>query len=101
MEATTPDIYPDQLQKYQQIIGSNAHTIARFGGRLAVLYNFVDAVLPQLDPTQRAEVLRHFRHGVEGVMSLTDDVQMHAEYHAALLEQTNALLNVLEMKGTT
>lgn len=34
-------------------------------------------------------------------MSVTDDVEMPAEYHAALLEQTNALLTVLDNKGVT
>ncbi|WP_439891186.1 hypothetical protein ACS7SF_00450 [Ralstonia sp. 25C] len=79
-----------------QVIASNMKSISRFGGRLAVLYKFTTAVLPQLDPAQRAEVAHRLREGVEDAMSLTDDIALPAEYHEALLAQVNVLLTALE-----
>ena len=96
MVAATPDVGREPQQPYQALVASNAHVISRFGGRLAVLYQFIEAALAELGPTQRPRVARLFRQRVEDVLSLTDDVEMPAEYHRALLEQTNVLLARLE-----
>jgi len=99
MEANgnTADIN-DRLQRATEFAVSTGEAVSRFGGRLAVLCAFVDAVLPRLDAAQSADVARHFRRAVERAMSLTDDVAMPAEYHWAFLDQTNELLAMLESK---
>ncbi|KHK49114.1 hypothetical protein PI87_27010 [Ralstonia sp. A12] len=89
----------ENVEAYKQVIASNAEAISRFGGRLAVLYKFTTAVLPQLDSTQRIEVARRLRAGVDDVMSLTDDIALPGEYHDALLAQTNILLTALETQS--
>ncbi|WP_426400812.1 hypothetical protein ACN9M1_27105 (plasmid) [Ralstonia sp. R-29] len=83
-------------ETYKRMIASNAEAISRFGGRLAVLYKFTTAVMSQLDPVQRMEIAKRLRAGVDDVLSLTDDIALPNEYHNALLEQTNILLNALE-----
>jgi hypothetical protein len=57
-----------------------------------VLGRFLEAVLPHLTLSQRAEVARSFRNGIEDAMAQTDDVALPAEYHSTLLEVTNAIL---------
>lgn len=87
-------------ETYKRMIASNAEAISRFGGRLAVLYKFTTAVMSQLDPVQRIEIAKRLRAGVDDVLSLTDDIAVPNEYHDALLEQTNILLNALEAQRT-
>lgn len=87
-------------ETYKQMIASNAEAISRFGGRLAVLYKFATAVMSQLDAVQRIEIAKRLRASVDDVLSLTDDIAVPTEYHDALLEQTNILLNALEAQRT-
>jgi hypothetical protein len=87
-----------RLERATAFAVSTSDAVSRFGGRLAVLHAFAEAVLPRLDAAQSAEVARRFRRVVEHIMSLTDDVAMPAGYHSAFLEQTNELLDVLEAK---
>ena len=89
----------NEVEAYKQVIASNAQAISRFGGRLAVLYKFTTAVLPQLDATQRIEVARRLRAGIEDAISLTEDIALPDEYHEALLAQTNVLLTALEAQS--
>lgn len=96
MSARKQNACPDSVEAYKQVIASNAQAISRFGGRLAVLYKFTTAVLSQLDATQRIEVARRLRAGVEDAISLTEDIALPDEYHEALLAQTNVLLTALE-----
>jgi hypothetical protein len=57
--------------------------------------SFFDAAVSQLTTLQKGEVAWSFRHGVEDVMSLMDDVTLPAEYHSTLLELTNDILAAL------
>lgn len=93
--AAIPNISERDTREYKDALVSNTEALSRFGGRLAVMCKFVDAALPQLSEEQRKEVAVHFRHGIESLMSVTDDIAMPAEYHEALLEQTNVLLTAL------
>ncbi|HDR9504448.1 MULTISPECIES: hypothetical protein [Burkholderia cepacia complex] len=86
----------DTLEALIRIVATNGEALSRFGGWLAVLYKFVDAALPQFTASQRADVARLLRQGIENIMSITDDVEMPAEYHTALLDQANILLAALE-----
>jgi hypothetical protein len=74
---------------------SNASAVSRFGARLVVHCKFITAVLPHLSQEQCKQVIQVFRQGVEDAMALTDDVAMPAEYHTALLNETNLLLTAL------
>jgi len=69
---------------------------ACLGARVVVMTTLIDAMFPHLSVSQRLEVSRSFRLGVENVMSLTDDRIMPEEFHAALLEQTNVFLAALK-----
>ncbi|MEM5373161.1 hypothetical protein V4C53_45385 [Paraburkholderia azotifigens] len=73
MPAPTRNTFGEGLEAYGQIVMSNTKAISRFGGRLAVLYKFVDAALPQLTLAQRMEVEHCCRQGIEHVLSLSDD----------------------------
>lgn len=93
--AASPHISEDDVREYEDALASNSEAMSRFGGRLAVMCKFVDAALPQLSGEQRKEVAVRFRQGIESLMSFTDDIAMPAEYHEALLAQTNVLLIAL------
>ncbi|KHK55810.1 hypothetical protein PI87_12425 [Ralstonia sp. A12] len=95
------NISSDDLSDLRDALTLNTRAMSSFGGRLAVLYKFVDAALPQLSVAQRAEAAWSLRQGIEDVMSIADDIALPAEYHAALLEQTNVLLTALERKSVT
>jgi hypothetical protein len=69
--------------------------VSQFGARLIVQCGFIDAVLTQLDAAQRTEVVRLFRHRVEEAMAYTDDIEMPAKYHSAMLDEANFLLTAL------
>ena len=56
---------------------------------------FLHAVMPHLGASQCVEITRSFRQGIEGAMGLMDDVALSAEYHSALLELTNTILEKL------
>lgn len=99
MESTRASLdMQDRLARATEFAMSTGKAVSCFGGRLAVLCAFVDAVMPRLGAAQSREIGRHFRVAVERAMSLTDDVAMPADYHAAFLEQTNELLALLESK---
>ncbi|MEM5435846.1 hypothetical protein [Paraburkholderia diazotrophica] len=89
----------DHLRVLKRTLETNANAISVFGGRLAVLYKFVDAVLPLLATSQRKEVTHRFRQGIEDALSFGDDLPLPAEYQEALLNQTNVLLIALQAEG--
>lgn len=89
------------LQSLTTLVMSNGKAVSRFGAQVVVMKNFIDATIPHLTATQRAEIAKAFRQGIEDTMSLVDDIPLPAEYHSTLLEQTNTLLNVLQTTSTT
>jgi hypothetical protein len=95
MKNTAGSNVDDLLRSLSNQVVSSSTMVSRFGARLVVQYKFIDAVLAQLDAAQRLQVTRLFQHGVEGAMAYTDDIAMPAEYHVALLEETNLLLTAL------
>lgn len=66
-----------------------------------VFGRFFDAVLPHLTTSQRIEITRSFRQGIEGTLSAMDDVALPADYHSALLELTNSILAALGRESAT
>jgi len=96
MELETQNDDVDSLNVLKALAISNCNAVSRFGARLVVQSKFIEAVLPQLRAAQCGEIARRFQQGVEDAMAHTDDIEMPAEYHAELLELTNALLTVLE-----
>jgi hypothetical protein len=80
------------IEHMSKIVAINTRTISALGARAMVLGKFLDAVLPRLTTAQRAETAESFRHGIEGTMSLMDDVPLPVEYHSELLELTNTIL---------
>ncbi len=86
-------LYIDSLKKLSE---SNSRGVSNFGGKVVALTRFADTVIPLLSEAQRREVLALFRLQIEEAMSMTDDMPMPPEYHAALLKQTNWLLESLE-----
>jgi hypothetical protein len=88
------------LQSLTTLVMSNGKAVSRFGAQVMVMRNFIDVALPHLTTTQRAEIAKAFRQGIENAMSLMDDISLPADYHSTLLEQTNALLNVLQTSPT-
>jgi hypothetical protein len=99
MEKSTKKDAPQLLQSLENSMKSNAVEISRIGARTVVLCKFADAVLPQLTAAQARQVAALFRQGVEDAMACADDIAVPGAYHTTLLEQTNVLLAVLEMKG--
>ncbi|QCP54777.1 hypothetical protein FAZ95_38665 [Trinickia violacea] len=99
IESSQPDRAEQILKSVERLTESNGQAALRFGARMLVLCQFVDAVLPQLSIAQRTAVTTQFRRGVETVLSFTDDVALPAAYYATLLEQTNVLLTALETEG--
>jgi hypothetical protein len=83
------------LEKMSRLVTANMETVSMLGARAMVLGKFLDAALPQLTTSQRAEVALSFRQGIEDAMALMDDVPLHAGYHSALLELTNTILATL------
>lgn len=93
---------PDALlQSLTDLLMSNGKAVSRFGAQVVVMRKFIDATFPLLTATQREEIAKAFRHGIEDTMSLMDDLPLPAEYHSTLLEQTNTLLNMLQTTSTT
>jgi len=80
------------LDQLNESLIANSKIVSVLGARAMVLGKFLDATLPYLTRTQRAEVLWSFRLGIEEAMSLMDDVQLSAEYHSTLLDMTNSIL---------
>jgi len=91
----------DMLGKMAQLVTANTKTVSALGARAMVLGKFLDAVLPYLTTSQRAEVTKSFRQGIEDALSSMDDVALPAEYHSALLELTNAILAALSQESVT
>ena len=85
----------DVLDKVAGLMDANTKKVGVLGARAMVLCKFLEAVLPHLTTSQRAEVTWSFRHGIEEAMSVMDDLALPAEYHSALLELTNAILAAL------
>lgn len=96
METTTTNGDADLLTTWMSLATTNSSAVASFGARVVVLCQFVEAALPELIAGQRREITQRFREGVEDAMAYADDRVMPAEYHAALLGQTNALLGALK-----
>jgi hypothetical protein len=82
----------DLLGRISGVLTANTRAVSVLGARAMVLGRFLEAVLPHLTLSQRAEVARSFRNGIEDAMAQTDDVALPAEYHSTLLEVTNAIL---------
>jgi hypothetical protein len=87
------------LGQIVELTAANTKKMGILGAQVMVLGKFLEVVMPHLTTSQRAEVTRSFRHGIEEVMSLMDDVALPAEYHSALLERTNAILAALGQKS--
>lgn len=87
------------LGQIVELTAANTKKMGILGAQVMVLGKFLDVVMPYLTTSQRTEVTRSFRQGIEEVMSLMDDVALPAEYHSALLERTNAILAVLGQKS--
>jgi hypothetical protein len=85
----------DALNQISRLVTASTKTMCMLGARTLVLGKFFDAAVSQLTTLQKGEVAWSFRHGVEDVMSLMDDVTLPAEYHSTLLELTNDILAAL------
>ncbi|MEM5312509.1 hypothetical protein [Paraburkholderia sp. JHI869] len=96
MPPTTRGACRENLDAYKQVLASNAEAVSGFGGRLAVLYTFIDAALPHLSVSQRREIAYRFRQGVADVRSFGDDLILSAAYQEALLNKTSVLLIAAE-----
>lgn len=96
MSMNAADDNDDALKKLANMIVSNSEAITLFGGQLAALRQFIDAVIPQLTDAQCATIASLFAKGVEGAMSSTNELP--AEYYRSLLTQANILLAALEKK---
>ncbi|WP_242539766.1 hypothetical protein [Trinickia mobilis] len=83
------------LAQMGKLVTANAKVVSALGARAMVLGKFFDAALPHLATSQRAEIAKSFRHGIEDAMSLMDDVPLPAEYHSTLLQFTNSILAAL------
>jgi hypothetical protein len=75
----------DVLTQMRRLVTANTKTMSSLGTRAMVLGKSFDAVIPQLTSEQRARTAESFRHCIEGVMALMDDMPLPAEYHSALL----------------
>ncbi|RDJ98789.1 hypothetical protein [Paraburkholderia lacunae] len=89
------------LGKMAGLVTANTKTMSMLGARAMVLGAFFDAALPHLSTSQRAEVARSFRQGVEDAMAQMDDVALPAEYHSVLLGLTNTILAALGRETAT
>ncbi|HTR05773.1 MAG TPA: hypothetical protein VMJ11_03760 [Paraburkholderia sp.] len=85
----------EELSRMRKLVTAYTKPMGALGARAMVLGKFFDVALPHLTTSQRCEISRSFRHGIEDAMSLMDDVALPAEYHSALLELTNAILAAL------
>jgi hypothetical protein len=86
------------LSQVVEVMAANTKKMGVLGARSVVWSKFHDAVLPHLTTSQRVEITRSFRQGIEDALSLMDDVALPAEYHSALLELTNSILAELSQK---
>lgn len=89
----------EALNHMSRLVTANTQTMGMLSAQAIVLGQFFDAALPQLTIVQRGEVTRSFRQGIEGVLSLTDDVGLSAEFHSVLLQITNSILVALGQKS--
>ncbi|WP_341312025.1 hypothetical protein WN982_10885 [Paraburkholderia sp. IMGN_8] len=89
------------LGKMAGLVTTNTKTMSMLGARAMVLGAFFDAALLHLSTSQRAEVARSFRRGIEDAMAQMDDVALPAEYHSVLLGLTNAILAALGRESVT
>ncbi|MFP3643394.1 hypothetical protein [Paraburkholderia sp. SIMBA_054] len=78
-----------------ELMAANTRRMSALGAQAMVWGKFHEAVLPHLTTLQRIEVTRSFRQCIEDALSMMDDLPLPAEYHAALLELTNAILAAL------
>jgi hypothetical protein len=83
------------LDQVVELVAANTKKMGALGARALVLGKFFEAALPSLTTSQRVEITRSFRQGIEDALAMTDDVALPAEYHSALLELTNAILTAL------
>ncbi|MFM0350671.1 hypothetical protein [Paraburkholderia sp. RL17-347-BIC-D] len=83
------------LDQVTTLVDANRKKLGVLGARAMVLGAFLEAAMPHFTTSQRAEISRSFRRGIEEAMSLMDDLVLPAEYHSALLELTNAILATL------
>lgn len=88
----------EALDNMRRLVTANTKTISILGARAMALGKFFDAVLPQLKNSQREDIARSFRAGIEDTMSRMDDVPLPAEYHSSLLQLTNSILAALDQK---
>ena len=89
------------LDQVVELVAANTKRMGALGARAMVLGKFLEAALPHLTTSQRVEITRSFRQGIEDALSMTDDVALPAEYHSALLELTNAILAALDQESAT
>jgi len=85
----------DVLGQFAGFTAASTKQMSFLGARAMVLGKFHEAVLPHLTTLQRVEITRSFRQGIEDTLSMMDDVPLPAEYHSALLELTNNILDAL------
>jgi ribosome recycling factor len=84
-----------KLKELEKITRTNVEHVARLGAQTVVMANLINATLPLLNASQRIEIEKIFRHGIEDAMARVDDVRMHEQYHASFITMTNAYLNEL------
>jgi hypothetical protein len=88
------------LSNMNRLVGANTKTISFLGARTMVLGKFLVAALPCLTTAQCFEISEWFGREIEDAMSQMDDMALPAEYHSAILDQTNAILVALDQQAT-
>jgi hypothetical protein len=80
------------LNACASVVSSSVSSVSLLGAKNVVLTKFAEAVLPLLTATQCQAASIAFRESIEDVMAIMDDRQLPAEYHATLLDETNACI---------
>lgn len=75
---------------------TNGMSVVQHGARLAVIGELLVSLLVHMPASMRADIVKSFRQRVEGLMSLSDDMRLPGEFHAALLTEVNRYLNALQ-----
>ena len=88
------------LKSLTTLVASNGNAISSLGAKTVVLTKLIDATFPHLTASQCTAISKSFRNGIEDAMSLMDDLPLPADYHSAVLEQTNMFLIALDRKST-
>ncbi|MGF7000514.1 hypothetical protein [Paraburkholderia sp. GAS32] len=83
------------LKTMASLMNSSGAVVSRLGARSIVLSKLADAVVPLLTRAQRDEAIISFKIAIEDVMAAMDDTILPADYHSALLVETNLCLEML------